>query len=106
MDFGQIRTPLDLLLAGILTHDKAPMRLIIIAEVLWTTWLERNNLVYRGQLARTPLLVILRHVSLKVEALGETALALHRVNSLQTDMDYLARWQTSLSNRPTQATVP
>jgi hypothetical protein len=67
MDFGQICTPLDLLLAGVLTHGKAPTRLIIIAEVVWTTWLERNDFFYRGQLGQTPLLVILRRVSLKVE---------------------------------------
>jgi hypothetical protein len=101
MDFGPIHSPLDLILAGVLTHDKAPTRLIIISEVKWSTWLERNDLVYRGQLLRTPISVILRRVSLKVEALGETALASHRINRLRTDMAGLERLLTSFSHRPT-----
>jgi hypothetical protein len=105
MDFGPIHTPLDLLLAGVLTHRQTPTRLIVIAEVIWTTWLERNDHVYRGQLNRTPLLVILRRVSLKVEALGETALAEHPVNRLRTDMEGLERLQNTLSNRATVAEI-
>jgi hypothetical protein len=67
MDFGTFNAPIDLVLAEVLTHDKTPTRMIILAEVLWTTWLEKNSKVYRGQLNRTPLLVKLWKFSLKVD---------------------------------------
>jgi hypothetical protein len=95
---------MDLLQTAIKCQHRSPSRLLLIAEVFWFTWRERNSLVYQSNSATAPLIVILKTVYYKVQALLETTLNLNKQVCLTLDSESLdACIQTLL---PTQPSFP
>jgi hypothetical protein len=97
LEFGLIRTPLDILRCALKQHRNSPARLVIISEVLWAMWKDRNELVFRQQRRHTPLSVILRSSIKQLEALATTLRSQKKLMRLQTDISvYILSWQTDL----------
>jgi hypothetical protein len=72
MAFGRIVSAFDIVGVAVQMHVDNPALLILVAELGWCAWVERNLRVFQGNVSRLPLQVVFRNRAVKLEAL-ETA---------------------------------
>jgi hypothetical protein len=100
LTFGCISTPIMLLHKAI--KASSPTCLIIVAEVLWNTWRERNAFVYQGNSSAAPPATILQSALLRLKALLSTTTSQQKHIRLEQDRITLERCLTSLPPLPTR----
>jgi hypothetical protein len=55
LDFGPVGSLMDILTIAVKYQVYSPTRLILVAELLWAAWTDRNQLVFQEVLRQTPL---------------------------------------------------
>jgi hypothetical protein len=104
LSFGSVRTPLKLLAGAIQTQKQSPTRLIILAEVLWSSWREQNDQPFRHSHSRLPTSVILRNAIVKIQALTLTTRSPAKRQRLSADLSTVE--QRLLLLQGTSVTLP
>jgi hypothetical protein len=89
LNFDSVHTPLQLVHCAIQSQKQSPVRMIVLAEVLWTSWCERNRHVFQENTSRTPVSVILVLIIQKVEALHSRIRSLVKQRRLKSDQTVL-----------------
>jgi hypothetical protein len=79
----------DLLLVAVKSHQQNPALLVIVAEIAWSAWLERNKKVFQGSSLRTPLQVIFCKCVTKLVALEATSNDNRHLDVLRESREYL-----------------
>jgi hypothetical protein len=72
ISFGRVNSAFDVLACAVDMHQKNPALLVIVAELSWCAWVERNSQVFQGNHVRMPLQVVFRTCASKLEALEAT----------------------------------
>jgi hypothetical protein len=105
LSFGLITQPLDLLTYAVHKHQTTPTFLIIVSELLWTAWKERNELVFRGEVHRVPMSILLHQILAKLKAILLTSTSPRQLARFQHDEAVLGEIVRSLA-MPTGQSQP
>jgi hypothetical protein len=96
LDFGPVRSPLDILVVAARYQSLSPSRLILVAKMLWATWTDKNQFVFQQVMRQTPLQIVVRQTLLKIEALGKQTFKESKLQSLLADRTHLDKILASL----------
>jgi hypothetical protein len=92
MAFGRVANAFELVAAAVRKHVVNPVMLILVAETVWSTWVERNVRVFQGQSSRMPIQVIFKNVATKLEALESATENRKKLTILRESKLYLLRY--------------
>jgi hypothetical protein len=92
MAFGRVDNAFEVIAVAVKKHLYNPALLVLVAEIVWTTWVERNVRVFQGNTARMPLQVIFCNCATKLEALEGATGNLKKLAILRENKQYLLRY--------------
>jgi hypothetical protein len=89
LNFNHAQHPFHLILLAIQKQKCSPTRILLLAEILWTTWCKRNRTVFQQTAARTPISLIFFNVIVKAKALASTTRSIRKQVRLRNDISLL-----------------
>jgi hypothetical protein len=91
ISFGRVASAFDITTTAVHKHNRNPALLVLVAELGWSAWVERNLRVFQGNFCRVPLQVVFRNCAVKLEALEGSTGSTARIASLCENRLFLLR---------------
>jgi hypothetical protein len=98
LSFGDVQSPMDVICIAVKYQSRSPVRIVLVAEMLWTAWTDRNYEVFQESPRVTLLQIVVRRTMLKVQALTVNTKSPERTSILKRDMVILAQALTALTS--------
>jgi hypothetical protein len=97
MSFGRVENAFQVVAVAVKKHEFNPALLILVVEIVWNTWVERNVRVFQGSSVRMPLQVIFKNCANKLEALELMTENRKKLAILRENREYLLRYVEYMS---------
>ena len=89
MAFGRVNSAFVIVAVAGKRHVENPALLVMVAELGWCAWVERNLGVFKGNVSRLPLQVVFENCAVKLEALERAIGNNRRLAVLQENFQFL-----------------
>ena len=91
MSFGRVNSAFDIVSVAVCKHVTNPALLVLMEELVWCTWVERNKRAFQGNTSRMPLQVVFKNSAAKLETLAVSTGNKRRLAVLQENKNFLLR---------------
>jgi hypothetical protein len=89
MSFGRVHSAFDILTKAVQKHRKNPALVILVAELVWSSWVKRNLQVFQGNDSRVPLQIVFRNCIEKIQALEGATETVAKLKVLRENPEFL-----------------
>jgi hypothetical protein len=99
MAFESVDMAFAIIKKAVTSHQKNPALMVLVGEMTWSAWVERNASVFQGNSTRMPIQVIFRNCASKLEAMAGTVENKRRLAVLNASRDLFSKVAQNMSSR-------